>query len=87
MTKTKRLTPREARTEKQQLRLTRDNVSTRDYWMMLNGGTVVLSKQRSGQPRTEAITISRAAFERFIDWYNTGQFRKKPRRAPNQRRS
>jgi len=73
--------PRMARTNRQIRALARDNVSTRDYWILVDEGSVTISKQRSGQTRTEHVTISRAAFDRFVDWYNTGRFRNARKRA------
>lgn len=71
----KTLTPRTARTFEQICTLKRDNVSTVDYWMMVcDGGKVVICAQRDGQAVQTMLRLPRHTFEKFIDWYNTGEW-------------
>ena len=79
------MTPREAKTIAQVYDLPRDNVDTDAHWILTDGITITLRAQRNGEPSTESITLPRATFEAFIDWYNTGKFKrpqKKARRKP-----
>ena len=65
-------TPREAKTFAQICEMPRDNWSYGDFWMMVVGPDVVITKQRSGEMSTEKIKIPRRVFNRFVDIYNTG---------------
>lgn len=74
------MTPREAKTFDDICSLPRDNVSTDEHWIIINGeNDVCISTQRNGEPRTESVHLPRETFEAFIDWYNTGKW-KKPRK-------
>lgn len=77
--------PREAVTFNQLCAMPRDNVSTRDYWMMVEENRVHIYKQRAGHRATEHITLSKSAFNRLVDWYNTGKMRKPMRRRASTR--
>lgn len=73
---TKALTPRTARTVDQLCTLKRDNVSTRSHWIIVDADAqrVVIHAQRNGESSTESICLPRRTFEKFIDWYNTGEW-------------
>lgn len=64
------MTPREAKTHKQIEKLPRDNWAWGDYWMMLDGGRVLIAKQRIGHSPEASIALPRRVFEHFIDAYN-----------------
>jgi hypothetical protein len=71
----KKLTPREATALRDICKLKRDNIATRDAWIMLGSKVVVLCTQRNGQSPTGSpgtVRISRAQFNKLIDWYNHG---------------
>lgn len=72
------MTPREAKTFEQICELDRDNVDTDEHWMILDSGgdEITLAAQQLGKPSSAKISMPRATFEAFIDWYNTGTFRK-----------
>jgi hypothetical protein len=67
------MAPREAKTWEDICHLPRDNVAASDYWMILDRDTVRIAAQQCGQVPTQKITLPRAVFEAFIDWYNTGR--------------
>lgn len=64
--------PRQAVTLSDLCRLTRDNVHTRDFWLMVDGPYVVIAAQKSGSMPTGKVVITRKAFDAFIDWYQDG---------------
>jgi hypothetical protein len=68
--------PREAKTLDELCSIPRDNVGTNDHWIITDGCEVTLAAQRSGSLPTATVSIPRATFEAFIDWYNTGIWRK-----------
>lgn len=65
-------TPREALTTKQVCDLPRDNVQHRNFWMLVDEVSVSVAEQKIGEASTGSVRISRAAFDRFVDWYQTG---------------
>ena len=71
-----KLTTQQARTWEQICKLPRDNVNTKTAWFMVDAGVVYIHNQKSGEPSTEQITLSRATFERFVRWYLTGSVKK-----------
>lgn len=80
------MTPREALTLDQVDSLPSDTVETDDHWIVIDGGDVALCAQRTGEAPTQEIKLPRATFEAFIDWYNTGEF-KRPRKRPGKRKA
>lgn len=71
-----KLTPRQAKTFDEICGLRRDNVGTDTNWMIFDEIEVTITKQTLGGSKIGRVTIPRADFEAFIDWYNTGTFRK-----------
>ena len=72
--KRKRLTPRTARTFAEHCRLRRDNMEAPEGWITLDtDGSVTICNQREGEESTGRVTLSRYAFNRFVDWYNGGK--------------
>lgn len=69
--------PRDAKTESQRLKLSRDNLSTVGHWILLNDNSVTLTAQRVGESATASMRVPRSEFNRLIDWYMRDQ---KPRR-------
>ena len=69
-------TPREAVTFNQICEIPRDNMGTKDFWFMVDGGAVIIAKQTSGSDLEAKISIPRKDFNRFIDWYNTGTYKR-----------
>lgn len=67
------MTPREARTWEKICELPSDGVSTRNYAMSIDADCVIFTRRHVGMKPTEEMIISRQAFEKFIDWYNTGK--------------
>ena len=65
--------PREARTDKQMIELTRDNISVGGWWFMIDGDVVILTAQKSGESPTQQVTVPRGVFGRVVDWYNKPQ--------------
>lgn len=46
------------------------------YWMHVgHDGSVFLNKQRRGEEATASIGMSKAMFQRFLEWYETPQGR------------
>ena len=65
--------PRDAKTFDQICKLKRDNVSAIKSWMSINPDYIHICEQRNGEPATASVSISRKAFEKFVDFYNKDQ--------------
>jgi hypothetical protein len=64
------MSPREAKTYAQILKLKSDNYSTNGHWILLNGGgEVVIAEQVTGEAPTAKMKISRREFNRIVNWY------------------
>jgi len=71
---TKELTPKTANTFNKICKLKRDNVSTRNSWMIMElPDRIIISNQKNGHERTGKITLTKKEFERFIRFYETGK--------------
>ena len=77
--KPKKMTPREARTLNRVFKLSCNSVSIDEYWMMVDLAEVTITKQYPGCEPQAMAAIPRAIFDAFVDWYNTGKY-KKPRK-------
>lgn len=64
------LTPRTATTHEKIVKLPRDNWEHGDFWMMIDGGEVIITQQKLGEQPTAKIRLPRRAFNHFIDKYN-----------------
>ncbi len=54
----------------------RDNVSSGDYWVIVDESTISFCHQKTGEDPTEGpVQIPRRIFERFVRWYDTGSMR------------
>ena len=73
MTKTKTLSPRQARTWDQLCSLRRDNSSWGDWWILTDGLNVAIYQQKPGETSTQEISIPIGTFNRLIDWYQRPQ--------------
>ena len=71
--RTKKLRPIQARTFKQVCSLPRDNLSTKDFWILIDHPHVVICQQRTGEPAKGSLSIPRAQFDRLVRWYITGK--------------
>jgi hypothetical protein len=70
----KKLTPKTANTFNKICKLERDNVSTANSWLLLNGGNkLTICNQRNGDLATGEVTLTKKEFERFIRFYETGK--------------
>lgn len=69
----KKLSPRQATTYKQICSLRRDNLSSPNGWIIIDGSAVTLCNQRTGEKSTGQVTFSRKEFHKLIDWYNKPQ--------------
>lgn len=69
----KKISPRQARTEKQVCSLRRDNKTADDFWMLIDGRDVTIVHQQQGTSPRASITIPRATFNRLVRWYTTPQ--------------
>jgi len=67
------LTPKTANTFNKIYKLKRDNVNTRNSWLLLNGKGLTICNQRSGEGVTGQVKLTRKEFERFIKFYETGK--------------
>lgn len=91
MAETPTLTPKAARRYSQVLQLRRDNVSSGRAWIMVDHEDVTVVMQKHGHPATGKVKLTRADFERFARWYETGETRAKaktprPRKAAVKKR-
>jgi hypothetical protein len=55
------------------LKLSRDNKTFGDVWILTDGYRVSIREQKSGEAPTQGIMLSRAKFNRVIDWYLKNQ--------------
>lgn len=69
----KKLTPRTANTFRKVCKLQRDNISTRNSWMLLGGTHVSITNQKTGENPTGNVKLTKKEFERFIKFYETGK--------------
>jgi phage I-like protein len=69
------LTPKTANTEEEICKLNRDNVSTKNYWFLVEENHITLAKQKSGEQAEAAISIPKKTFNAFIKFYETGKMR------------
>ncbi len=64
----------------------RDNISVRDYWMLMQetatGMEVVIVRQKVGEASTAEIHVPKAIFAAMVDWFNTGVLKKRPGSSP-----
>ena len=67
------LKPKDARTFKQRCQLKAECCHTPRSYFMLSHAGLVISNHRSGQSSTGTVTLTRAEFEKFIKFYETGQ--------------
>ncbi len=67
-------TPRQARSFADICLMPRDNVGTRDFWILADVGEVTLAQQKQYEAVTADITIPRKVFDAFVDWYMTGKW-------------
>ena len=51
------------------VRLPRDSWSTREAWLLLDGSSITLCKQRTGEGAAASVTISRRSFNTLIRAY------------------
>jgi hypothetical protein len=69
----KKLTPKTANTFNRVCKLKRDNVSTRNSWLSVDGTHVSIYNQKNGESSTGNARLSKKEFERFIRFYETGE--------------
>lgn len=76
------MTPREARTREEVLALKPKHYIESEqgvYRFLVTEDRVIFSVPEEGEVPGSRFVIDRRNFDRFIDWYNTGKF-KKPRK-------
>lgn len=61
--------PYDAKTLDEVCSLERDNISFGDFWILSDGHTVSLRKQKQGEMPSEGIQVPRATFNKMVDWY------------------
>lgn len=72
--KQKMRAPADCRTVDQQCELVRDNISTPQSWILLDGADgVTITNQRPGESSTGSVKLSRAEFLKFAQWYTKPQ--------------
>lgn len=69
--KSKKLSPKEAKTIKEVCSLETDNYSTKDFWIMVDpcNKDVTIMNQRVGESATQKISIHKKDFNKLIEWY------------------
>lgn len=68
-----KLTPKTANTTNKLCQLERDNVSTRNSWVLVEERYVHITNQKSGNPSIGSVRMTKKEFERFIKFYETGK--------------
>lgn len=63
------MTPRQTRTFEDICRLQTDHCDTKEAWLSVDVGSITIMNQRTGEPSTGQVTLTRHAFGRFVDWY------------------
>ena len=74
MKKATACTPQQATTTTKLCAIPRDNVSYRDFWMIVDEVRVTIAQQENGARAKSMTTIPRATFDRFVTWYTTGEW-------------
>jgi hypothetical protein len=71
MKKKKKLSPRQARNEKQVCSLRSDHHDTDDFWILIDpySNEVFIHQQRSGEMSKQKLAIPKKDFNKLIDWY------------------
>jgi hypothetical protein len=64
-----KLTPQIANTLKKICSLPRDNISYKDYWILVGEKQVTIAKQKKGEPAEVVLGIPKSVFNRFIKFY------------------
>ena len=72
---TKPKAPIEANTFDEICKLPRDSLSTKEFWLQIDVGSVFLAQQRIGKACQAEISIPRKDFDRLVKWYMTGKAR------------
>lgn len=71
--KQKMRAPADCRSNDQLCELVRDNISTPQSWIMIGNNEVTICNQEPGKPSTGSVTLSRAEFLKFAQWYTKPQ--------------
>lgn len=66
-------TPRTANTNNKICSMKRDNVSTKNYWMLTGEKHITIAKQKSGEQNEWMVEIPKKDFNRIIKFYETGK--------------
>jgi hypothetical protein len=74
--------PRKAKSHKAICAMPFDNIQIGEYGIMVDEVTVLIDKQRTGEPREAAVTLPRWVFDRFVDWYERGIIPREEKRDP-----
>jgi hypothetical protein len=67
------LKPIDAKSEDQIIRLQRDNISRRGFWILADGQTVSICKQKNGEPGGPVLSMPKNVFDEFVAWYQRPQ--------------
>lgn len=65
----KKLAPYHARGTNEVCRLRTDHFDVGGAWILTDGYTVSVTKQKVGESSTEGVTLAREDFNRLISWY------------------
>lgn len=60
---------RQCRTERDIIRMPRDNFDRGDWWFLTDGYRVTFAEQKMGEAATQSVTIPKGIFDRFVDIY------------------
>lgn len=68
------MTPQKVKTLNDVLKLTRDNVSYRNAWIILNGTSqIIIHNQKLGEKSTGTVSLSTSQMNRFVKWWLEGK--------------
>lgn len=73
-----KMSPLQVNSTEKAARLQTDHHDLRDFWILTDGYTVTICKQRRGEAHTESVSIPRDKFLRLLDWFQKPQQLREP---------
>lgn len=78
-TKAKYMSPFRANTEDRVCKLNRDNIYTKNGWILVDGDDVCIARQVEGEAADAVVRLPRAEFAKLARWFFTEQKLRFPR--------
>jgi len=82
-TQRKPLAPIDCNTCDEVCQLQTDHADCGDFWILNDGYTVSIARQKDGEPPQAEISIPKKKFDALIKWYTTGKSPRKSQEPPH----